>query len=107
MVYASWVSRISNLARKVMGSTAYAAYNNGAASSAASAHTVTAMGRWSILGKQLPAAHAIKAIHVYDFDNTRALLRISASLRLFADRPAAPQSSRPRSPTPSSGTARQ
>ena len=33
-------------------------------------HTVTAMGRWSILNKQLPAAHEIKTIHVYDFDNT-------------------------------------
>ncbi len=53
-----------------MGSTAYAAYN-GNASNAGSAHTVTAMGRWSIINKQLPAANSIKAIHVYDFDNTR------------------------------------
>ncbi|KAK4156825.1 hypothetical protein C8A00DRAFT_30262 [Chaetomidium leptoderma] len=52
-----------------MGSTAYAAYNNGAAN-AGSAHTVTAMGRWSVLNKQLPPADQIKAIHVYDFDNT-------------------------------------
>lgn len=70
MVLATWFSRISNLARKVMGSTAYAVYNNGAAN-AGSAHTVTAMGRWSILNKQLPSADKIKAIHVYDFDNTR------------------------------------
>ncbi|KAK3690034.1 hypothetical protein B0T22DRAFT_481214 [Podospora appendiculata] len=33
-------------------------------------HTVTALGRWSILNKQLPAADKIKHIHVYDFDNT-------------------------------------
>jgi hypothetical protein len=53
-----------------MGSTAYAAYNNGSAG-AGNAHTVTAMGRWSVLDKQLPAVDKIKAIHVYDFDNTR------------------------------------
>ncbi|KAK4187825.1 hypothetical protein QBC35DRAFT_474113 [Podospora australis] len=33
-------------------------------------YTVTAMGRWSILNKQLPVADEIKEIHVYDFDNT-------------------------------------
>ncbi|KAI0123705.1 hypothetical protein BJ170DRAFT_640105 [Xylariales sp. AK1849] len=33
-------------------------------------HTVTALGRWSILNKQLPAVDTIKSIHVYDFDNT-------------------------------------
>ncbi|KAH8668921.1 hypothetical protein BX600DRAFT_435433 [Xylariales sp. PMI_506] len=33
-------------------------------------HTVTSLGRWSILNKQLPAVESIKAIHVYDFDNT-------------------------------------
>lgn len=53
-----------------MGSTAYAAYNNGAAN-ASSAHTVTAMSRWSVLDKQLPPVDKIRAIHVYDFDNTR------------------------------------
>lgn len=36
-----------------MGSTAYAAYNNGLAIGNSS-YTVTAMGRWSILNKQLP-----------------------------------------------------
>ncbi|KAL2115041.1 hypothetical protein VTJ04DRAFT_10704 [Mycothermus thermophilus] len=50
-----------------MGSTAYAAYKNGAASIA---HTITTMGRWSILDKQLPPVDTIKHIHVYDFDNT-------------------------------------
>ncbi|KAL1844152.1 hypothetical protein VTK73DRAFT_2636 [Phialemonium thermophilum] len=33
-------------------------------------YTVTALGRWSVLDKQLPAVDKIKAIHVYDFDNT-------------------------------------
>jgi hypothetical protein len=70
MVPATRFSRISNLKRQIMGSTAYAAYNNGVAN-ANSAHTVTAMGRWSVLNKQLPAVDNIKAIHVYDFDNTR------------------------------------
>lgn len=78
MVLATWLSRISNLKRQVMGSTAYAAYHNGAAT-ANSAHTVTAMGRWSVLNKQLPAVDKIKAIHIYDFDNTRE----SAPIRCF------------------------
>lgn len=50
-------------------------------------HTVTALNRWSVADKQLPcrsphpafqvckltvpAVDKIKAIHVYDFDNTR------------------------------------
>ncbi|KAJ4345079.1 hypothetical protein N0V95_005960 [Ascochyta clinopodiicola] len=33
-------------------------------------HTVTALKRWSCDDKELPAVHDIKAIHVYDFDNT-------------------------------------
>jgi hypothetical protein len=73
MVFATWFSRIRNWARQVMGSTAYAAYNNGAAN-AGSARTVTAMSRWSVLDKQLPPADRIRAIHVYDFDNTRMIL---------------------------------
>ncbi|KAL6914256.1 hypothetical protein FSST1_012016 [Fusarium sambucinum] len=36
----------------------------------ASQHTVTALGRWSILNHALPAVDKIKALHVYDFDNT-------------------------------------
>ncbi|KAL2264009.1 hypothetical protein VTK26DRAFT_3564 [Humicola hyalothermophila] len=57
-----------------MGS-AYAAYHNGTATANgikgnSSPYTVTAMSRWSILDKQLPAVETIKAIHVYDFDNT-------------------------------------
>lgn len=68
MVISAWLPRIKNLTRPVMGSTAYAAYKNGAASTA---HTITTMGRWSILDKQLPPVDTIKHIHVYDFDNTR------------------------------------
>ncbi|KAM4057930.1 hypothetical protein HRG_011117 [Hirsutella rhossiliensis] len=41
---------------------------HGAANS--SHFTVTALGRWSSLNKQLPAVDKIKALHVYDFDNT-------------------------------------
>ncbi|RFU26200.1 hypothetical protein B7463_g10132, partial [Scytalidium lignicola] len=32
--------------------------------------TLTALNRWSVANKQLPAVNNIKAIHVYDFDNT-------------------------------------
>ncbi|KAK4612907.1 hypothetical protein CLAFUR0_13473 [Fulvia fulva] len=35
-----------------------------------STHTITALKRWSCQDKNLPAVHQIKAIHVYDFDNT-------------------------------------
>lgn len=34
-------------------------------------HTVTALKRWSCDDRDLPAVNAVKAIHVYDFDNTR------------------------------------
>ena len=33
--------------------------------------TVTALKRWSCSDRQLPPVDAIRAIHVYDFDNTR------------------------------------
>ncbi|KAL2072230.1 hypothetical protein VTL71DRAFT_11573 [Oculimacula yallundae] len=34
-------------------------------------YTLTALNRWSVADKeQLPAVHTIKALHVYDFDNT-------------------------------------
>lgn len=33
--------------------------------------TPTAMGRWSVSSKQLPPVDQIKALHIYDFDNTR------------------------------------
>ncbi|KAH8693946.1 hypothetical protein BGW36DRAFT_301357 [Talaromyces proteolyticus] len=33
-------------------------------------HTITSLKRWSIAGKEIPAASQIKTIHVYDFDNT-------------------------------------
>jgi hypothetical protein len=35
-----------------------------------SAHTVTSLKRWSCQDTQLPPVEQIKAIHVYDFDNT-------------------------------------
>lgn len=33
--------------------------------------TPTAMGRWSVSSKQLPPVDQVKALHIYDFDNTR------------------------------------
>jgi hypothetical protein len=33
--------------------------------------TVTALKRWSCSDSQLPPVDAIRAVHVYDFDNTR------------------------------------
>ncbi|KAL4870749.1 hypothetical protein BDV12DRAFT_165154 [Aspergillus spectabilis] len=32
--------------------------------------TITGLRRWSIINRDLPAASQVKAIHVYDFDNT-------------------------------------
>ncbi|KAK0750460.1 hypothetical protein B0T18DRAFT_320829 [Schizothecium vesticola] len=62
---------ITTLPRRAMGPSAYAALaahrHNGGGSSH---HTTTELARWSILNKQLPPVDAIKAIHVYDFDNT-------------------------------------
>ncbi|KAE9572405.1 hypotheticall protein [Colletotrichum fructicola] len=48
------------------------AYANGSAKAAysSSSATTTALSRWSIAGKQLPAVDKIKALHIYDFDNT-------------------------------------
>lgn len=37
-------------------------------------HTITALKRWSCDDRDLPAVNAIKAVHVYDFDNTRMLV---------------------------------
>jgi len=36
-------------------------------------HTTTALSRWSIVTRSLPPVEQIKHLHVYDFDNTRAL----------------------------------
>ncbi|KAL3426260.1 tat pathway signal sequence [Phlyctema vagabunda] len=47
--------------------SAYAAYSSDASSSP---HTLTSLNRWSVADKKLPAVDKIKAIHVYDFDNT-------------------------------------
>jgi hypothetical protein len=35
--------------------------------------TVTALKRWSCSDRQLPPVDAVRAVHVYDFDNTRKL----------------------------------
>lgn len=46
--------------------------NGNASSSHQPAHlTPTAMGRWSVSSKLLPPVDQIKALHIYDFDNTR------------------------------------
>lgn len=37
---------------------------------ATTTHKVTALKRWSILNKSLPAKSDVRAIHIYDFDNT-------------------------------------
>ncbi|EFY89293.1 hypothetical protein MAC_04674 [Metarhizium acridum CQMa 102] len=47
--------------------SAYSVYHG---ASNGSPYTITAMGRWSCLNKTLPPADRIKALHVYDFDNT-------------------------------------
>ncbi|TAQ89868.1 hypothetical protein B7494_g1794 [Chlorociboria aeruginascens] len=33
-------------------------------------HTLTALNRWSVANRQLPAVDKVKTLHVYDFDNT-------------------------------------
>lgn len=36
-----------------------------------STQTITGLRRWSCQDKQLPEVDKIRAIHIYDFDNTR------------------------------------
>ncbi|ETS73456.1 hypothetical protein PFICI_14402 [Pestalotiopsis fici W106-1] len=63
-------SLLSLVVRRTM-STSFGASNGALQNgSATNTHTITALGRWSILNKQLPPVDAIKTIHVYDFDNT-------------------------------------
>ncbi|KAI1636136.1 hypothetical protein F4809DRAFT_409196 [Biscogniauxia mediterranea] len=62
------------LARRMMASK-YNSNTNGVTNGSTNGlmngyHTVTALSRWSILNKQLPAVDKINTIHVYDFDNT-------------------------------------
>lgn len=60
----------------------YQTYANGAPSNAtatSSEFTLTALGRWSVANKTLPPVDKIRALHVYDFDNTRT--NIPQSLR--------------------------
>ncbi|KAK2593728.1 hypothetical protein QQS21_008546 [Conoideocrella luteorostrata] len=47
--------------------SAYSVYHG---ASNGSPHTITTLSRWSSLNKTLPAVDSIKALHVYDFDNT-------------------------------------
>ncbi|KAF6805346.1 tat pathway signal sequence [Colletotrichum sojae] len=58
----------SKIIRRVMTSS----YANGSAKAvfSSSAATTTALSRWSIATKQLPAVDKIKSLHIYDFDNT-------------------------------------
>jgi hypothetical protein len=44
---------------------------NGGPAGKSAIRTVTALKRWSCDEKDLPPVSEIKAIHVYDFDNTR------------------------------------
>ncbi|OBS22156.1 hypothetical protein FPOA_08492 [Fusarium poae] len=57
-----------NLSDAMASASAFSAYHGPTA--VASQHTVTALGRWSILNHALPVVDKIKALHVYDFDNT-------------------------------------
>lgn len=62
------ISKVANILTSKMAS----AFNGSGASSAPM--TITALSRWSITSNQLPAVDKIKAIHVYDFDNTRKII---------------------------------
>lgn len=57
-------------------SAGYQTSANGATNDAtiatSSEFTLTALSRWSVANNQLPAVDQIRALHVYDFDNTRA-----------------------------------
>ena len=54
-------------------------------------HTVTALKRWSCDDRDLPAVPAVKAIHVYDFDNTR-MMHVGRCV-MFTDKPSIRKSS--------------
>lgn len=49
------------------------ASNGGSSNSSDAQFTVTGLSRWSIANNQLPPVDGIRALHVYDFDNTRTL----------------------------------
>lgn len=59
------ICKSNNLPTLIMASAfqAFAATNS-------MVNTITALSRWSITSNQLPAADEIRAIHIYDFDNT-------------------------------------
>lgn len=56
------VSPLSDI-RRVSNATVKMSGNN---------YSTTALKRWSCQDKHLPELDKIRAIHVYDFDNTRA-----------------------------------
>ncbi|KAJ5115868.1 hypothetical protein N7456_000216 [Penicillium angulare] len=45
-------------------------YTTATAPSQSRQHTLTSLKRWSVANKELPAVSQIRAVHVYDFDNT-------------------------------------
>ncbi|KAJ5623229.1 hypothetical protein N7490_011834 [Penicillium lividum] len=47
-----------------------ASMSHGSSGSPSQQHTLTSLKRWSVANTELPAVSQIKAIHVYDFDNT-------------------------------------
>lgn len=69
------------------GATPAQQNGNGNASAGASSNnqpahlTPTAMGRWSVSSKQLPPVDQIKALHIYDFDNTRESMNHSKDVK--------------------------
>ncbi len=83
----------SSLSRRVMASSSFYngiqngsanGHNNGNRDRNTSNHrTLTALSRWSILGRQLPAVETINTIHVYDFDNTCKTPSIAPCSLLF------------------------
>ena len=87
----SLISRTMASAFSVLGNAAsapssagYHAQTNGASHNATgpsrSEFTVTALNRWSVANKKLPPVDKIRALHVYDFDNTRTRLPVLAAV---------------------------
>lgn len=71
------MSAYSAYAAKAAYNAANGNSSNGVANKNPS-YTPTAMSRWSILNTQLPAADTIRHLHIYDFDNTRMSILLSA-----------------------------
>ncbi|OCL06840.1 hypothetical protein AOQ84DRAFT_320839 [Glonium stellatum] len=60
---------ILSQSRRMLGSGPIGV-SSGASNGRSVTHTVTALKRWSCDDKDLPSVSQIKAIHIYDFDNT-------------------------------------